>query len=201
MLLNRIQPKIEKVLRKNQNGFRKNRSTCGQILTVRRVLEGVRAKNLDLVLLFVDFSKAFDSVHRDKMAEIMKAYGIPNQIITATMMLYKDTKAIVRSPDGDTDPFDICAGVLQGDTLAPFLFILYLDYVLRTSIDLHKDLGFTIEKSRSRRYPAMFLTDADYADDIALFADNLRDAERLLHLLETSAANIGLHVNAKKKSL
>ena len=42
---------------------------------------------------------------------------------------------LVRTPDGDTDCFDIVAGVLQGDTLALYLFIICLDYVLRTSID------------------------------------------------------------------
>ena len=73
MLLNRIQPEVEKILRRNQNGFRKNRSTVGQILTVRRIIEGVKAKNLEEVILFVDFSKAFDSVHRGKIAEILKA--------------------------------------------------------------------------------------------------------------------------------
>ena len=43
------------------------------------------------------------------------------------MMLYKNTKVNVHTPDGDTDYFDIVAGVLQGDTLAPFLFIICLD--------------------------------------------------------------------------
>ena len=51
------------------------------------------------------------------------------------MILYRNTKVKVRSPDGDTEYFDIVAGVLQGDTLAPYLFIICLDYVLRTSID------------------------------------------------------------------
>ncbi|XP_029646713.1 uncharacterized protein LOC115220686 [Octopus sinensis] len=83
-LLNRIQPQIERVLKKNQNGLRKTRSTSGQILTVRRMLEGVRAKNLNAVLLFVDFSKAFDSVRRDKMAEIITEYGIPDETINAS---------------------------------------------------------------------------------------------------------------------
>ena len=46
------------------------------------------------------------------------------------MMHYKNTKAIVCSPDGDTDFFVIIAGVLQRDTLASFLFIISLDYVL-----------------------------------------------------------------------
>ena len=64
MLLNRIRPKIEDILRKNQNGFRTNRSTTGQILTIRRLIEGVKSKNVPAILLFVDFSKAFDSIDR-----------------------------------------------------------------------------------------------------------------------------------------
>ena len=46
------------------------------------------------------------------------------------------------SPDGDTEYFDIEAGVLQGDTLAPYFFIICLDYVLRTSIDKIRENSF-----------------------------------------------------------
>ena len=62
MILNRIQPEAEKKLRDNQNGFRKGRSTTSHILTLRRILEGARAKNLSAVMVFIDFKKAFDSV-------------------------------------------------------------------------------------------------------------------------------------------
>ena len=49
----------------------------------------------------------------------------------AISILYKDTEAQVITPDGDTEFFEILAGVLQGDTLAPFLFIIVLHYPLR----------------------------------------------------------------------
>ena len=91
LLLNHIQPALQLILRKNQNRFRKNRSTIGQILIVRRIIEGVKAKNLDAVLLFVDFSRAFKSIHRGKMEQILLAYGIPKETINAIMMLYKNT--------------------------------------------------------------------------------------------------------------
>ena len=198
MLLNRIQPTLEKILRKNQNGFRKNRSTTGQILTVRRIIEGVKDQNIPAVLLFVDFSKAFDSIHRPKMQKILLAYGLPEEIVHAIMMMYRNTKAKVRSPDGDTTFFEILAGVLQGDTLAPFIFILCLDYALRTSIDPLNNLGLTLHKKKSSRYPSIHLTDADYADDLALLADSISGATQLLHSLEQSAKNIGLYVNTKK---
>ena len=114
------------------------------------------------------------------------------------MILYRNTKEKVRSPDGDTDYFDIVAGVLQGDTLAPYLFIICLDYVLRTSIDNIRENGFMLTKKRSRRYPAKTITDANYTDDIALLANTPNQAETLLHSLERAAAGIGLHVNAHK---
>ena len=104
----------------------------------------------------------------------------------------------VRSPDGDTDYFDIVAGVLQGDTLAPYLFIICLDYILRTSIDYIWENGFELTKKRSRRYPTKTITDTDYADDIALLANTPNQAETLLHSLEWATAGIGRHVNAQK---
>ena len=105
----------------------------------------------------------------------------------------------VRPPDGDTEYFDIVAGVLQGDTLAPYLFIICLHYVLRTSINKIRENGFKLTKKRSRRYPAKTITDADYTDDIAILANTPHQAETLLHSLERAAA--GLHVNAHKTEL
>ena len=60
---------------------------------------------------------------------------------------------VILSPDGDTDYFDIVADVLQGDTLATYLFIICLDYVLRMSIDEMKDNSFKLAKeSRTNNY-------------------------------------------------
>ena len=92
---------------------------------------------------------------------------MPRETVAAIMILYRNTKVKVRSPDGDIDYFDVVAGVLQGDTFALYLFIICLDYVLRTSIDKIKENGFELTKKKSRRYPAKRITDADYADDIA----------------------------------
>ena len=64
------------------------------------------------------------------MEQILFPYGLPEGTVAAIMMIYRNTKVKLRSPDGDTDYFDIVAGVLQGDILAPYLFIICLDYVL-----------------------------------------------------------------------
>ena len=107
------------------------------------------------------------------------------------MMLYRNTKVKVPSQDGNADYFDIVAGMLERDTLASYLFIICLDYVLRMSIDKMKDNSFKLTKERSRRYPAQTITDADCANGIA-------QAETQLHSLEWAATGIGHLVNANK---
>ena len=122
--------------------------------------------------------------HKGKMEQILLAYGLPKESITAIMMLYRD---------GHTDYFDIVVGVLQGDTFSPYRIIICLDYVLRTSIDKMKDNGFKLTKERNRRYHVNTIMDADYADDIAPLANTPAQAKTLLHSLERAAAGIGLH--------
>ena len=99
-----------------------------------------------IILFFLDLSQTFDFIHRGKMEQIFLAYGLSRKIVVASMMLYKNTKVKARSPDGDTDFFDIVAGVLLDDILAPYLFIICLDNVIRTSKNLMKENGFTLKK-------------------------------------------------------
>ena len=95
----------------------------------------MRKFNKEVTICFVDFRKAFDSINRDLMFKILQLYGIPSKIIEAIRALYINTTATIISPDGETDAFEVMAGVLQGDTLAPFLFLVVLDNVLRISLD------------------------------------------------------------------
>ena len=101
-----------------------------QILTLHLVIEEVKEHNLSTVLTFVDFKKAFDSIKRDKMIDVLLAYGILSQIIQGIKGLYLDTIAQLVTEDGNTNFFPVIAGVQQGDTLAPYLFIIVLDHVM-----------------------------------------------------------------------
>ena len=108
--------------------------------------------------------------------------------------MYANTIAKVISQDG----------VLQGDTLAPFLFIIVIDYILRVTVEGHESLGFTLHEVRSSRLPrrankstsaTKHITDTGYADDLS---DTLEDAQTLLHRLEEAASLVGLVMNIKK---
>ena len=124
------------------------------------------------------------------MEQVLLTNEQTKETVAAIMMLYKNTKVKVRSLDGDTDYFDIVAGMLQEDTLVPYLFIICLDYMLRTSIDIMKDNGFKLVREISGRYPTQTSMDTDYADNIALLANTPAQAETLLHSLERAATSI-----------
>ena len=199
LILNRIRSVIDPKLRYNQNGFRPKRTTVAQVLALRRIIEGVKANHLPAVLTFIDFSKAFDSIHRGKMMKILKAYGIPPTLLRAIETMYTNTKAKVVSPDGETELFDITAGVLQGDTLAPFLFVIVLDYAMRkATAGKEEELGFTITPRKSRRHPKEVLADLDFADDIGLLSNEMRQAQQLLLNVEVECKKVGLGLNGPK---
>ena len=138
MFLNRIVPHIELLLRKHQHGFR-GRSTLSQILCLRRLIEEPQAFHNDLALVFVDFSKAFDSVDRNKMFEILELYGIPPKIIDCIKVLYNNTSATI--PDSETEAFSNLAGILQGYTFYPsfssLLLIIFFAFLSIKSAQKH----------------------------------------------------------------
>ena len=80
------------------------------------------------------------------MEQITRAYGLPKETVAIKMMLYKNIKGMVHPPDGDTGLFAIVTGVLEGDTVAPYLFIIFLDYIQRTSIEQRKANDIILKK-------------------------------------------------------
>ena len=196
LLLNRIYPQVDPLLRPNQNGFRRGRSTLPQILAIRRIIEECKIGNKSAAIVFVDFSKAFDSINREALFHILGLYGIPEPIIKAIRLLYDSSQSRIQTVDGYTEFFKTLLGVLQGDTLAPFLFIIVLDYVLRNCMT--PDLGLTITPRQSRRVPAVTATDLDFADDLALLSNSIEQAEKLLHDLEHASDLVGLSMNVSK---
>ena len=94
IILNRIQPKVYPYLRSNQNVLRPGSSTTTQILALRRLLEGVKERNLKATVVFIDFKKAFDSIHRGKMLKILRAYGVPEQLVSAIGLYYTQVQKL-----------------------------------------------------------------------------------------------------------
>ena len=63
------------------------------------------------------------------MDQTLRAYGPPKETVRVIMMLCKNSKVMVQSPNADTNFFNDVVGILQGKTIVPYLFIIYLDCV------------------------------------------------------------------------
>ena len=77
---------------------------------------------------------------------MLKAYGVLVEIVGAVNMMHTNTTAQALFPDGDTEFFEILAGVNQGDTVARYLFIIALDYAMRQAVGNESNLGFTLDR-------------------------------------------------------
>ena len=184
------------MLRPNQNGFRKGRSTTSHILVLRRIVEELKNHDMEAVLTFIDFRKAFDSIDQGRMLQILEAYGIPPDVVAAIRVMYENTSALVITPEGKTEQFAIDTGVLQGDPLAPFLFMICFDYALRSAIT--DSDGLTLKRRHNSRHPAVVLADLDNDDDIALLENTIKSAHDLLNRVGKACQVVRLFLNAPK---
>ena len=147
----------------------------------------------------IDFIKAFDSVKWNHLKVILKLYGIPDKLINAITSLYVNVNARIRTPAGISETFTLSKGVLQGDTPAPYLFVIVMDYILREALP-NPSLGYTLYQGSSRK-PGTYVTDLAYADDVALASHMVENAQTMLTAVERKANPIGLFNKVKTEAL
>ena len=132
------------------------------------------------------------------MFAVLRNYGIPQTLVNTKQVLYSNSSSAVMVDGGISEPFDVTTGVLQGDVLAPFLFIILVDYLLDKASG--PDSGVVTFPRQSRRYPAKvgLLNDLDFADDIALLESSMPRAQSQLTRTADAAADLGLIISAPK---
>ena len=159
-------------------------------------------KQLSIYMTFTDFKKTFDSIERKTMFNILRHYGIPMKMVNAIQTIYNNSRSAVLVDGQLTEEFDVTTGVLQGDTLAPFLFIIVIDYVMKNAKIQHTneqvEHGFVTNQRQSKRQPTTTVHDLAFADDIALFESNFDRAQTQLITTTKWADKVGLQVNIKK---
>ena len=79
---------------------------------------------------FIDFRKAFDSVHRESLWKILALYGIPDKYINIFKNIYRGSQCKIRTDADSTDTLEIVTGVRQGCLLLPLLFIIAVDFIM-----------------------------------------------------------------------
>ena len=131
IIIKRIAKEVDRLLREEQAGFRAGRSTTEQIFILRNIVEQAIEWNSNLYLCFIDFEKAFDSVHRHTLWKIMRSYGIPSKLIRIIKSMYCESECAVQTGSGLTEWFQVKSGVKQGCNMSGFLFLLVIDWIMR----------------------------------------------------------------------
>ena len=190
ILIDRIKGGTDKRLRKEQAGYRTNRSTTDQIFILRNIIEQSSEWQTPLYINFIDFEKAFDSIHRESLWKIMQIYGIPNKIISIVQALYDNFECAVIEDNETTEWFKIKTGVKQGCNMSGFLFLLIIDWVMRRSVG-NGEHGIRWKFSTK-------LDDLDFADDIALISSTKQHLQIKTDKLVEHSKKVGLKTNREK---
>ncbi len=119
------------ILSSAQEGFRKQRNTIRQLQNVMNIMSDAKISQQDLYLLHVDFSSAFNTIDHDKLLCIMHDLGFPEDAIEVIAELYTDAITKIKVYFAETGPIKIERGTIQGDTLSPLLFLIFIEPLLR----------------------------------------------------------------------
>ena len=182
------------ILKDEQGGFRKMHGTADSIFILKALIDkyvkskSQRQRNM-LFSCFVDFSKAFDRVPRNKLFDKLRTVGIKGHFLEVLISMYSNDKSAVKIENKITQTFLCHDGVKQGCMLSPTLFNIYLS-------DLPETLNITsTTEVMLRERPTNCLL---YADDLVVFARSAKGLQRILNKLESFCEQADLNVNLDK---
>ena len=115
------------LLHKNQFGFRKNNSTSHALNFSVSHVKSALANKESLLGIFIDLSKAFDTINHNILISKLKHYGIRGPILSLLCSYLKNRKQIVSVLGETSDPLSVIYGVPQGSCLGPLLFLIYIN--------------------------------------------------------------------------
>jgi hypothetical protein len=172
----------------SQAGFRRGMSTKHQLQRLCMAMEDAQLTKSDIQALYVEFEDAFGSVDHSRLHVIMETMGIPQDTVDIIKDLYQGASVTIKTPRGNTPPIPIQGkGTVQGDTLSPLLFIIYIEPLLRW---LKKDqIGYRIKTSNHTIGPLA------YADDLAIVTERPEDIPVQARTLEKFCTWAGIKVN------
>ncbi|CAB1105114.1 unnamed protein product [Ectocarpus sp. CCAP 1310/34] len=189
----------EGILPEEQSGFRPHRSTLDMLFAIQRLHELARKKSTAVFACFVDLTKAYDSVDRDLLWDVLRRFGVPPKTLA----------------------FDVGQGLRQGCNLVPLLFNLFFAAMLMVAVaEFDKDpkvpadmvkIGTQVEymgkKGRSAGKKTTVVTDAEalwamlYADDAAIVSRSPESLEKMMSVIVRVAGLFGLMVSEPKTEI
>ena len=183
------------------------------IFAGRQIQEKCREQNRDLFIMFIDLTKAFDTVNREALWRVLSKCGCPEKFVNIVKQLHEDMVGSVCVQGETTEKFNITTGVKQGCVLAPTLFGLFFAAMIRDVVneinDKHQD-GILIRfrndgrifhlsdlraKTKTR---TELINELLYADDCALLSHTVEGLQRSANIFAAACIRFGLTISIKK---
>ena len=210
IILNRLTAHFDQgLLPESQCGFRKERGTIDMVFAARQLAEKCQEQNRDLFSIYIDLTKAFDTVSREGLWKIMSKYGCPRKFIAMVRLFHEGMQARVQDNGEVSEPFPVSNGVKQGCVLAPTLFSLMFSAMLNDAFCAERvgvDISYRTDgqlfnprrlKAKTKTKPDTIL-DLLFADDCALNAGSEADLQRSVSNFSLACSNYGLTISTKK---
>lgn len=154
-----------------QGGFRERRSCYDQLAVLNEIAIDASAREHELIYMFLDIKAAYDTVDRPKLWLKCREYGISDEMIEMLRQLFDFNKAKIVLGGRESRRFELKRGLLQGSTLSPLLYSIFIDGLL---VELNQVAPL--------RVGGVHIACLAYADDLALVARNQRDAQKMLDI-------------------
>jgi len=171
-----------------QSGFMEGRRLEENLFILSYCVEESYRSKEQLIVVSVDFKKAFDSIDRTSIVEAMKNYRCDPKVIDMVVALYDGDSTLIEREGLEIGRVEVKSGIRQGCTGSPVLFVMILSRVIQKL--LQTGLGF---RKGTAYIPVLF-----YADDGLLLASSVREAELMLEVFQEESSLCGLDINAGK---
>ncbi|XP_069984652.1 transposon TX1 uncharacterized 149 kDa protein [Penaeus vannamei] len=201
----------EGVLPESQSGFRKERSTVDMVFIARQLQEKAIEQQQDLYMVFVDLAKAFDTVNRTLLWEILRKFGCPPTFLAVLKSFHDGSKARVTSGGSKSDPFFVGTGVKQGCVIAPIIFNLFVAAVMTIAkqninpadgVQISYRLDGNLFNLRRLQAKTLVTLEAvhelQYADDTAFVSSSPDGLQRTINAVAEAYSRSGLAINTGK---
>ncbi|KAL1448341.1 hypothetical protein WDU94_000009 [Cyamophila willieti] len=176
-----------------QAGFRPRRGCVDNVFTLASIINIQLINHQKLYAGFVDFKSAFSEVDHSLLWQKAYQFGISSKIITLLRNLYDKAETRIKSGHELTPPCKINKGLMQGDSVSPVLFLIFLNDIE----DYFKNKGFNGVQVNHREDILLLL----YADDLIIFANNKMDMQRKLNTLQEYCTDNKMMVNVSKSKV
>ena len=192
IILSRISSHVDAQLLDSQSAFRKGRGLTDALFTVRQVISKRVEFNEPLFMAFVDLRKAYDSVPRASLWQILRVYGVHAKLVELLEDLHKGTQAAVRMGGSMSEWFDVRGRVRQGCVISPLLFNIYMDFVVKQAlaqmsegcgVELAYHADGKLRKKWGKGGSLEVLSVLLYADDMVLMSNDRGELATMLKVM------------------